>query len=169
MSKKPLLLTAGTMAVLKPTAKPRAEVVAWVRNLKALRSSLHRRRNLARPRIEPQFTLAPLYYIMIIMHKKSWFSQLLGIHVAVLFAGCGSLPPVGAPENRLPTGEVPPNKVRWPEGYRPEETSFFVSNFIDIEAPADVVWRQLMTPELWPTWYEGAENVKVEARLRNCQ
>jgi uncharacterized protein YndB with AHSA1/START domain len=75
--------------------------------------------------------------------------------------GCASLPPVGDPSNRLATAKPPDNKVNWPEAYEPEKTSFFVDNFIDIEAPPSFVWSELMTPDLWPTWYEGAENVRV--------
>lgn len=31
----------------------------------------------------------------------------------------------------------------------------------DIPAPVDRVWQELMTPELWPTWWRGVERVEL--------
>ncbi|MBS2018088.1 MAG: SRPBCC domain-containing protein [Deltaproteobacteria bacterium] len=80
---------------------------------------------------------------------------------SLLLAGCGSVPPVGDPSNRLDGRAMRVDEVHWPEQYEPEKTSFFVTNVIDIEAPPELVWEELMSPEAWPSWYEGAENVKV--------
>ena len=63
----------------------------------------------------------------------------------------------GAP---LPRRAGPPN---WPEEYQPENAAFFVHNEITIKAPAEVVWDILIQVEAWPDWYEGAENLAIQA------
>lgn len=89
---------------------------------------------------------------------SGWVVPLL---LPILLAGCGSVPPVGDPTNRLDGRVVRDDEVRWPAQYEREKTSFFVTNTIEIEAPPELVWEELMSPEAWPSWYEGAKNVKV--------
>lgn len=78
-----------------------------------------------------------------------------------LLVGCGSIPRAGSPENALARGPVAPERVNWPEQYKPEDAGFFVHNAIDIDASPEVVWSVIIDAETWPSWYEGAENVKV--------
>jgi uncharacterized protein YndB with AHSA1/START domain len=84
--------------------------------------------------------------------------------VAALFgfaAGCASPPRVGHPENPLPTAAVRPDAIRWPAQYRPDDAGFFVHNEIHVKAPPSVVWEELIRAEAWPSWYEGASNVRI--------
>ncbi len=57
--------------------------------------------------------------------------------------------------------EAAPGTINWPEDYDPDSASFFVHNWIDINAPPEVVWDILIQAETWPDWYEGASNVEV--------
>lgn len=52
-------------------------------------------------------------------------------------------------------------EINWPKEYKPENSSFFVHNEIQVNAPAEYIWEILMQAETWPEWYEGAEDVKV--------
>lgn len=49
----------------------------------------------------------------------------------------------------------------WPENYLPEKSKFFVHNEIEINASADKIWSILLDVYQWPTWYEGASQVKL--------
>jgi uncharacterized protein YndB with AHSA1/START domain len=68
---------------------------------------------------------------------------------------------VGEGGNTLVAGGDP-GAVNWPARYRPEEAAFFVHNEIEIAAPPEVVWEELVQAEAWPGWYEGASGVKVQ-------
>lgn len=81
---------------------------------------------------------------------------------ALLAIGCRSVPPVGTPNNMLPSADAPPDQIRWPESYKPEDATFTISNTILISAPPQVVWDQLIHAASWPQWYKGATNVVVE-------
>lgn len=52
-------------------------------------------------------------------------------------------------------------EINWPSGFAPEEARFFVWNELEINAPAQMVWEELIRAEAWPDWYEGAENVRI--------
>jgi uncharacterized protein YndB with AHSA1/START domain len=77
-------------------------------------------------------------------------------------AGCNTIPPAGTPENSLDRSAPAVARIHWPERYKPEGAGFFVHNQIDIDAPPETVWNVLVQAETWPTWYEGAENVRLE-------
>jgi uncharacterized protein YndB with AHSA1/START domain len=74
---------------------------------------------------------------------------------------CASAPRAGSAENPLPSGPTPADRINWPAQYVPERASFFVHNQIDVDAPPDVVFGVLVEAETWPTWYEGAKDVRV--------
>ena len=83
--------------------------------------------------------------------------------VTLVLAGCASLPPVGDPSNALATPPPHADKINWPEKYAPEDAGFFVHNEIEIHASPESVWNVLIQAETWPTWYEGAADVKVQS------
>ena len=81
-----------------------------------------------------------------------------------LLGGCATVPPAGTPENALdfqPSTPLPADAIRWPARYQPEKATFFVHNEIEIDAPPQAVWDVLIHAESWPSWYEGASDVKV--------
>jgi uncharacterized protein YndB with AHSA1/START domain len=51
--------------------------------------------------------------------------------------------------------------IQWPAGYRPEKSRFYVYNEIDIKASPATVWEILVRAADWPSWYKGAQNVKI--------
>lgn len=79
----------------------------------------------------------------------------------LLSTGCASIARVGEPDNTLAREALPPDQIRWPAQYAPEDASFFVHNEREIAAPPEVVWAILAQADEWPRWYEGAEDVQV--------
>ncbi len=79
---------------------------------------------------------------------------------ACLLASCSTSTPKGSAKQALsrPSAE----RIRWPERYSPEKSTFFVHNEIQIKAPPKVVWDILLQAESWPQWYTGAKNVKLK-------
>lgn len=77
------------------------------------------------------------------------------------FSACSSVPTIGDPSNVLVRGGAAPDKINWPEKYKPENATFAVSNSVDIKAPPQVVWDIIVQAETWPSWYKGATNVRV--------
>lgn len=77
-----------------------------------------------------------------------------------LCSSCASISPVGEASNTLPA-LVAPEQIRWPVDYQPEKATFVVRNRIEIAAPPERIWRELVRAEAWPSWYVGAEGVKV--------
>ena len=52
--------------------------------------------------------------------------------------------------------------IRWPEGYKPEETAVHVRTQLEMPVPPEAVWPWLVRAELWPTWYPDFENVVIQ-------
>ncbi|MCG5054970.1 MAG: SRPBCC domain-containing protein [Myxococcales bacterium] len=80
----------------------------------------------------------------------------------VMLAACASVPPVGQGANQIATTDDPA-EIHWPQSYQPEDATFFVHNETEVLAPPEVVWDILVQAEAWPTWYEGAQDVKVRS------
>jgi uncharacterized protein YndB with AHSA1/START domain len=80
---------------------------------------------------------------------------------ACLVGGCASVPPVGTAGNEFPPTVAPPDQIRWPQAYEPERATFTITNSIDISAPPQIVWNELINAQAWPQWYKGAADVKV--------
>lgn len=76
-------------------------------------------------------------------------------------SGCSALPPVGDPSKVLHREPAAADQIHWPDQYKPEDAGFFVHNEIIVRAPPDVVWNILVQAETWPSFYEGAQSVKV--------
>jgi len=95
------------------------------------------------------------------MHRYRFVALPTLATLVSLLTGCGSVPAVGTRDNLLPTGELPPDAIRWPSRYQPEKATFFVSNRIDIQAPPQRVWEVLIDVESWPKWYAGARDLSL--------
>jgi uncharacterized protein YndB with AHSA1/START domain len=100
------------------------------------------------------------------MKTKSFLIRALGVTGAtmlvLLASACTSIPAVGDPANPLSRSTAAPDKINWPTQYKPENATFAVSHAIDIKAPPQVVWDIIVNAEAWPSWYQGATNVKVQ-------
>jgi hypothetical protein len=51
--------------------------------------------------------------------------------------------------------------IHWPEGFSPKQTDAFVHNQIFINAPAKVIWSNLVNAKDWPSWYSNSTDVKI--------
>jgi hypothetical protein len=51
--------------------------------------------------------------------------------------------------------------IHWPKGFTPEEGDAFVHNEIWINAPANVIWTNLINATEWPSWYSNSANVRI--------
>ena len=93
--------------------------------------------------------------------SRRLFQPLLGLSLLSLISGCGTVQPVGSASNTLSEREVQPNEINWPSGYEPQDATFFVHNKIEIKASPQTIWDILIHAHAWPTWYEGASDVKI--------
>jgi hypothetical protein len=53
------------------------------------------------------------------------------------------------------------NLIHWPEGFSPKQTDAFVHNQIFINAPAKVIWSNLINAKDWPSWYSNSADVQI--------
>jgi hypothetical protein len=51
--------------------------------------------------------------------------------------------------------------IHWPEGFSPKQTDTFVHNQIFINAPAKVIWSNLVNAKDWPSWYSNSADVQI--------
>ncbi len=50
---------------------------------------------------------------------------------------------------------------RWADDVRPDRSPIATVNALDIHAPAEAIWAQLVRAEAWPDFYENARKVVV--------
>ena len=51
--------------------------------------------------------------------------------------------------------------IHWPVGFSPKQTDAFVHNQIFINAPAKVIWSNLVNAKDWPSWYSNSADVQI--------
>ena len=51
--------------------------------------------------------------------------------------------------------------IHWPEGFSPKQTDAFVHNQIFINAPAKVIWSNLVNAKDSPIWYSNSTDVQI--------
>lgn len=83
--------------------------------------------------------------------------------VALTCTACASLKP------DITASRSQPEQVNWPDGYLPEDASFFVHNEIDIDAPPEIIWELLVKAEDWSNWYDGASNIDIRGNETSLQ
>lgn len=54
------------------------------------------------------------------------------------------------------------NGIKWPSGYEPSKSKFYVHNEIEINASPATVWKVLVDALKWESWYKGAKNVSFK-------
>ncbi len=84
------------------------------------------------------------------------YSKYLLLYLLLVFSGCYSHKK--SIDSSLPHSQ----NIHWPDRYEPLKAKFFIHNEIDIQAPPSVVWDILVRAENWPSWYEGASEVKIQ-------
>lgn len=52
-------------------------------------------------------------------------------------------------------------QIHWPKGFHPKEADAFVHNEIWINAPASVIWANLVDAGDWPAWYSNASDMQI--------
>lgn len=52
--------------------------------------------------------------------------------------------------------------IRWPKGYRPEETAVHARTELDMPISPEAVWPWLVRAELWPSWCPEFADVVIE-------
>jgi hypothetical protein len=52
-------------------------------------------------------------------------------------------------------------QIHWPKGFNPKEADAFVHNEIWINAPANVIWANLVNAADWPEWYSNAADMQI--------
>ncbi|HBF06741.1 MAG TPA: polyketide cyclase [Gammaproteobacteria bacterium] len=58
------------------------------------------------------------------------------------------------------------NSIQWPEDYIPGLTDNFCSNEVIVQGlTAQNIWPFLCKPELWPTYYDNAQNINSPTEL----
>lgn len=55
--------------------------------------------------------------------------------------------------------------TNWPDKYKPEQSSVYSYNELEISADVEVVWDWLICATLWPNWYVNSKNVVIENSL----
>ena len=53
------------------------------------------------------------------------------------------------------------SQIHWPKGFGPKEADAFVHNEIWINAPASVIWTNLVNAGDWPAWYSNASDMQI--------
>jgi hypothetical protein len=54
-------------------------------------------------------------------------------------------------------------RIHWPTGFDPKEVDAFVHNEIWINAPASVIWANLVNAGDWPTWYSNSSDLQTDS------
>ena len=52
--------------------------------------------------------------------------------------------------------------IHWPKGLEPRSVDVFVHNEGWIDAPPEIVWKNLVDASRWPTWYSNSADVQIE-------
>jgi uncharacterized protein YndB with AHSA1/START domain len=52
--------------------------------------------------------------------------------------------------------------IHWPKGLEPHRVDVFVHNEGWIDAPPEVVWKNLVDASQWPTWYSNSADVQID-------
>ena len=77
--------------------------------------------------------------------------RLLSLLLSVAVSGCSTTPISQSRESK--------ESIRWPVDYGPEKRQFFIHNQIEIDAPAEKVWKVLVDWKSWQTFYRGADEI----------
>ena len=51
--------------------------------------------------------------------------------------------------------------VIWPHPYDPKTSAIYALNDIDVNAPAEVVWKLLVDAENWSSYFPAEDQVKI--------
>lgn len=52
-------------------------------------------------------------------------------------------------------------KVIWPERYDPKISAIYALNDVDVQAPAEVVWKLLVDAQNWSSYFPAENQVKI--------
>jgi hypothetical protein len=58
--------------------------------------------------------------------------------------------------------------IHWPSGFTPDRADLFVHHETTINARRERVFRHLAEASRWPSWYRGAQNVRIFTPPTGC-
>lgn len=84
--------------------------------------------------------------------------------VGILLSAVESQPSLAADTNARPVKDLSEanDQIHWPQGFEPKNVDAFVHNEIWINAPASVIWANLINFGDWPIWYSNSSDVQIE-------
>ena len=59
--------------------------------------------------------------------------------------------------------------LSWPEKYTPKKTAVHIHNELEMDSPPERVWAWLSLADVWPTWFSGARDVRIQGGGRELQ
>jgi hypothetical protein len=59
------------------------------------------------------------------------------------------------------TAQIPNPRIVWPQQHRPDVSTVFAQNAIEVAAPPDRVWALLVDCVAWPSWYKQCSDVSI--------
>ncbi len=57
--------------------------------------------------------------------------------------------------------------IHWPERYSPANSPVHCINELEISAPPQAIWAQLIRAAEWPDWYANSAKVRIEGGARD--
>jgi hypothetical protein len=100
---------------------------------------------------------------MVILFERNKIVKIMIIAIGILLSASMVQPSFAADTNERPAKDLSEanSQIHWPKGFDPKAADAFVHNEIWINAPASVIWTNLVNARDWPAWYSNASDMEI--------